>query len=287
MINEVSTRFGRNSARRTSRRGFTLVELLVCIGLLLMLMAILLPAARRSIESARQAACLNNLRQIAQATLMYAQDNENRFPGMAGVEQQPDGGPLIDEWIYAESQLNQAPFNDVSKSLILRYLGNRDLGVLHCPSDDPQTHVLQPWKLPYGIYPYSYAISEWTCRWPTAWGSRFQYQQQYKSNPARYPGYNIFPAYRIEEVKNPSQTFFFVDEDPRFIDDGSFLNLPFTSANPANPDITTYEPASCIHDVYRTMRDAESRCNMVFCDGHGEFVTQQSLWDPAHYNPEY
>ncbi len=56
------------------RRGFTLIELLVVIAIIAILAAILFPVFARAREKARQASCQSNMKQIALANLMYAQD---------------------------------------------------------------------------------------------------------------------------------------------------------------------------------------------------------------------
>ena len=71
----------RHHGRR--HHGFTLIELLFVIAIIAILAAILFPVFGRAREKARQTQCLSNLKQIATALLMYAQDHQEKFPPAA------------------------------------------------------------------------------------------------------------------------------------------------------------------------------------------------------------
>jgi prepilin-type N-terminal cleavage/methylation domain-containing protein/prepilin-type processing-associated H-X9-DG protein len=62
------------------KRGFTLVELLVVIGVLVLLLSLLLPALARARAQARSVRCASNMRQLCQGLLCYVAQNKQRFP---------------------------------------------------------------------------------------------------------------------------------------------------------------------------------------------------------------
>lgn len=66
---------------RRSAKGFTLIELLVVIAIIAILAAMIFPVFSRAREAARKASCMNNLKQIALALLIYAGDNDDTLYG--------------------------------------------------------------------------------------------------------------------------------------------------------------------------------------------------------------
>lgn len=126
------------------RRAFTLVELLVVIGIIALLIAILLPALRRARESANRVSCASNMRQIGIGFMMYIGDYKGYFPRPA-VSVQPE------DWVYWQAT------RKLDESRIAPYLGRKfNRKLFECPSDDLKSHLLG--------YPFSYTVNFFICR---------------------------------------------------------------------------------------------------------------------------
>jgi prepilin-type N-terminal cleavage/methylation domain-containing protein/prepilin-type processing-associated H-X9-DG protein len=110
------------------KRAFSLIELLVVVAIIAILAGLLLPALSSSKESGRQAKCLNNLRQLGLAGLMYWDDHDGRPFSYRGVA--TNGGDIY--WFgWMERGAEGTRNYDRSFGALAPYFGQ---GVELCPS---------------------------------------------------------------------------------------------------------------------------------------------------------
>jgi len=151
-------------ACRLPRRGFTLVELLVVIGIIALLVGILLPTLNKARQSAYAVQCMSNMRQISNALVMYTTDRSNRghwptigpAPTVAGQDWRMDT-----DWIWWQTQPGTP--RDINGSSIAKYIGVRGealKAVFRCPLDDILRHVAKAAPFDFdGPYFYSYSFN--------------------------------------------------------------------------------------------------------------------------------
>jgi len=132
-------------------RAFTLVELLVVIGIIAIMISVLLPVLGRARQSAESVQCMSNLRQIGQAAVMYANENKGSFP-------QPCSGGTITVGTPPQTISNSDSFYrfSMSQAAEMSRLLKGNTKVWYCPSNKFNPPPGQPEILETDFYPPYY-----------------------------------------------------------------------------------------------------------------------------------
>lgn len=299
-----------SSSSRARRSGFTLVELLVVMGIIAVLVGVLLPALRRARESAQRVQCLSNMRQISNAMISFAMDHKGLMPAAAGgkcykldpvsdkfVQVVSDTDPQrikLADWIAWQrkydvwtNQTSTTMDNNITYSELVRYLGAKQLdhanpteahkvnlaleSIYRCPSDD---YISRPshQDASHGWYRYSYAMNVGYANPPSKFGTF--------ATGIRVDG--MFNG-KIGSIKNASNKVLLICEDYKTLDDGSFtpnangwgtsmIDVVASRHQLQVKKATNYNNTTSL-GVKEGTEDAYG--NVAFCDGHGGFFSRK------------
>jgi prepilin-type N-terminal cleavage/methylation domain-containing protein len=178
-----------------ARRGLTLVELLIVVGVISLLMALSLPALVRVRNQAQGTVCTQNQRTLALAWLLYKDDNNDRLVG-GQVGKNPH------DWVQGPKGVGgviERKKEGIRQGVLYRYAG-RNIRVYRCPADERK---LVPGQMAYRSYSITGGANG------EGWENAYVQAQRYS------------------EIRQPAGKHVFVEEaDPRGWNQGSWVLNP-------------------------------------------------------------
>jgi prepilin-type processing-associated H-X9-DG protein/prepilin-type N-terminal cleavage/methylation domain-containing protein len=246
MKTKPAVKTARKAAPNLSVCGFTLVELLVVVGVIAILAGLLLPSLSQAKGKAHSTACLNNQKQLALAFLLYVDDFEDNLPynlGETETKQTIADGTFLN-WVNNVMSWFVEPDNTNTVQEVRGGLGpytSRSASLYRCPSDSVVSDLQRDagWRQRVRSYSMNAMI-----------GNAGEFTAAGKN--VNNPSYKQF--FKLNEIPDPSRIFVFIEEHPDSIDDGYFLN-----------QAEKYE----WHDLPASYHSGGA--NLAFADGHIEY----------------